>query len=118
QFRNDPAEMAVPGVTMNQFGVDVHAVEIDAATKRAKNRLQRLRTSEAAGIEFESGDLEAAFGEILVAEAANIYLDRFGQFTREVIDVDSGAAVNVRRILVGEKEDFHASKWIQSGVVR
>ena len=100
--------MAVPSVTMHNIGVDVRGIEIDAATKCAKNRLQRPRTSEAAGVEFEAGDFQPALFEILVAEAANIDIDRFRQFAREITNVNAGAAVNVRRIFVGQKKNFHA----------
>jgi hypothetical protein len=113
QFRENAAEMAVPSVTMHQSGVDVGGVEIDAASERTEDRLQRLGASEAAGIEIEPRDFEPALFGILIAEAANIDIDRFRQLTREIINVDTGAAVNVRRIFVGEEEDFHANKPIQ-----
>src|SRR5205807_4607427 len=96
QFGDDAAEMAVPSVTMHNIGVDVRSTEIDATTKCAKNRHQRLRTSEAAGVELETGDFEPALFEILVAEAANIDIHRFRQFAREITNMHAGAAVNVR----------------------
>src|SRR5437868_5309261 len=80
QSRESSAEMAVPGVTMNEIGVDVGSVEIDAAAKCAENRLQRFWTSEAARVQFEASDLEPAFFEILIAKTANIDIDRFRQF--------------------------------------
>ena len=107
QFREDSAEMTVPGVTMHQIGVDVRGVEIDIAAKRPEDRLQRLRTSEAVGVEIEPRDFEPALFEILIAEAANIDIDRLRQLAREITNVHTGAAVNVRRIFVGEEEDFH-----------
>ena len=110
RFGDDAAEMTVPSVTMHNIGVDVRSIEIDAAPKRAENGLQRLRTSEAARVELEAGDFEAALFEILVAEAANIDIDRFRQLAREITNMNTGAAVNVRRIFVGEKANFHASK--------
>ncbi len=36
-FRQDSAEMAVPGVAMNQIGLDVHRIEIGAAADRAED---------------------------------------------------------------------------------
>ena len=39
QFRENAAEMAVPGVTMDKIGIDVGRVEIDAASDSAKNGL-------------------------------------------------------------------------------
>ena len=44
---------------------------------------------------------------VLIAEAANIDIDRLRQLAREITNVHAGAAVNVRRIFVGEKEDLH-----------
>jgi len=43
----------------------------------------------------------------LVAEAANIDIDGFRQLAREITNVHTGAAVNVRRIFVGEEQDLH-----------
>jgi len=44
----------------------------------------------------------------LIAETANIDIDRLRQLAREITNVHTGAAVNVRRIFVGQEEDFHA----------
>jgi hypothetical protein len=113
QFRENAAEMAVPSVTMHQSGVDVGGVKIDAAAKRTEDRLQRLGTSEFAGVEVEPRDFEAALFGVLFAETTNIDIDRFRQLTREIINVDTGTAVNVRRIFIGKEADFHANKPIQ-----
>src|SRR5438128_10197340 len=118
ELRQDPAEMAVPSVTMDEIGVDVRGIEIDVTLQRAENRLQRLWTSKFTRIKLISLDLESAFFEILIAEATNIDIDGFRQLAREIANVHTGTAVNVRRIFVGQKEDFHASKWPQSRVRR
>ena len=107
QFRQDPAEMTVPSVTMHEIGIDVRRVEVGAATDRAEDGLQFFRASEIARVEFEAGDLESAFFETLLAEAANIDIDCFGQLAREIIDVHARAAVNVRRIFVRQELNFH-----------
>jgi hypothetical protein len=44
----------------------------------------------------------------LVAETADLDRHRFGQLTRQVIDMHAGAAVNVRRVLIREEERLHA----------
>jgi len=93
---------------MHEIGVDICGVEIDATTKRAEHGLQRLRTSEAAGVELEAGDFEPALFQILIAKSANIDIDRFRQFSREITNVHPGSAINVRRIFVGKEEDLHA----------
>ena len=107
QFGQNPAEVAVPCVAMHQIGIDVGSVEVDVALKRAENRLQRLGTSEVAGIEIETRDFEPALFEILITEAANIDIDRLCQLAREITDVDARAAINVGRIFVSEEEDLH-----------
>lgn len=80
QFRKNAAEMTVPSVAMDKIGIDVDSVEIDAAPDRAENRLQWFRAGEIACLQLEAGDSELPFLKTLIAEAADIDLDRFGQF--------------------------------------
>src|ERR1700737_5016815 len=101
QFRQNAAEMAVPGVTMNEIGVDVSCIEINAPSHRAESGLQRLGTGEPAGVEFVSRDREPSVLEILIAEAANFDIHGLRKFARQVTNMHAGAAINVRRILVG-----------------
>ena len=44
---------------------------------------------------------------VLLAETTHLDRHRFGQFAREIIDVHTRAAVNVRRIFVREEERLH-----------
>src|SRR5262249_33809836 len=60
-FRQYPAEMAVPRVTMHKIGVDVRSVEVRASPHRPENGAQWLRASEIARVDFVAGDLEIAF---------------------------------------------------------
>ena len=108
QFREDSAEMAVPGVAMHQIRINVRGVEIDAPPHRTKSRLQRLRTSELACVELDAGDFEIPFLKPLIAEATDFDRHRPGQLAREITDMHAGAAINVRRIFVGEEKDLHA----------
>ncbi len=61
------------------------------------------------GVDAE--DAGMAIGIALVAETEDIHRIRpavqSGQFAREVLDVDAGAAVDVRRVFVREKGDAH-----------
>ena len=86
---------------MDEIGIDVCRVEVEAALNGAKNGLERFRTSELARVQLVAFDFQSAFFEILIAEAANIDIDRFRQLAREIINVNSGAAINVRWIFVG-----------------
>ena len=57
QFRQNAAEMTVPGVTMHQIGIDVGRVEIGAATDCAESGLQRLWAREIARVQSETSNL-------------------------------------------------------------
>src|SRR5439155_21738673 len=109
-FRQNPAEMAVPRVAMHEIGIDIRSVEIGASPHCAESGAQWLWTSKIARVEFESDDFEIAFLKMLVAKATHFYLHGLGQLTREVAHVHTGAAVNVRRILVSQKEGFHTPR--------
>src|SRR5207253_1563441 len=100
-LRENTAEVRIPGVTMNKIGVDVCGVEIETALNGAEDRLQGFGTGELARIELVSPHLQPPVREILIAKATNIDIDGFRQLAREIINVDSGAAVNVRRVFVG-----------------
>jgi hypothetical protein len=92
---------------MNEIGIDIRSVEIDAAPHRTESGLQRLGTSETARVELKAFHSEAPISEILIAEAANFDLHCLGQFAREIADVHARAAIDVRRVFVGQEEDFH-----------
>ena len=49
-FRQDPAKMSVPRVTMHQVGVDVGGVEIDAPPYRAESGAQKFWAGEIARV--------------------------------------------------------------------
>ena len=92
---------------MHEIGIDVGCVEIGASPHCAEHRAQRFRTSEIARINFVAGDLEIAFFKTLIAKATNFHRHRLSQFARKKADVNARAAVNVRRIFVSEKKNFH-----------
>ena len=83
-------------------------VKIGATTHRAKNRLQRFRTAKFTRIQFKAGDLEISLLRILIAETADLDRHRFRQLARQIINMHSRAAIDVRRIFVGEEKNFHA----------
>src|SRR5437667_11876572 len=106
-FGQNAAEVSVPRVTMHKVGIDVCGVEIDAPLHGAESGAQRLWTGETTRVEFEADDLEVTFFETLVAKATHFHRHHFRQLTREIAHMHASAAVNVRRILVSQKEDFH-----------
>src|SRR5438874_4600733 len=109
-FRQNPAEMAVPRVAMHEIGIDIRSVEVRAPPHCAESRAQWFWTSKIARVEFESDDLEIAFLKTLVAKATHFHRQHLRQLTRQITHVHTSAAVNVRRILVSQKEDFHAPR--------
>src|SRR5262249_47404508 len=62
-------------------------------------------------------DAQVAVVEVLVAEAADLDRQRAGELARQVLDVDPGAAVDVRRVLVGEERDLAQGRSHQSSVL-
>jgi hypothetical protein len=92
---------------MHEIGVDVHGIEIRATPHRAESRTQRLWACEITGVQFEPDDLEIAFLETLVAKATYFDKDRFCQLPRQIANMHARAAIDIRRILVSQKQDLH-----------
>ena len=106
-LRQNPAEMAVPGMAMDQIGLDPGRVKIGATPDRAEDGLQRRRTGKIRRIEIEPSDGKIAVIDFLVTKASNLDRHRPGELAREIIDVDPRSAINVRRIFVREEERLH-----------
>jgi hypothetical protein len=106
-FGQNPAKVTVPGVTMDEIGIDVCSIEIGTPSHGAEDRAQRLWTGKIASVELKPDDLEVAFVKALVAKASHFHRHHFRQFAREITHMHARAAVDVRRIFVCEKQDFH-----------
>src|SRR6266480_4133888 len=109
-FRQNSAKVTVPRVAMHEIGIDIHCIEVGAPPHCAESGAQRLRASKIARVEFEADDLEIALLKTLVAKATHFHRHYLRQLTRQITHVHTSAAVNVRRILVSQKEDFHAPR--------
>src|SRR5438876_6782935 len=116
-FGKNPAKVTVPSVTMDDVGIDVCSIEIGAPSHGTEDRAQRLWTSKIARVELEADDLELAFFKALVAKASHFHRHRFRQFAREITHMHACAAVDVRRILVSQKQDFHAPRVEQASAL-
>src|SRR5512133_3789358 len=92
---------------MHEVGVDVHGVEIRATPHRAESRTQRLWTCEITRVQFEADDLEIIFLETLVAKATHFDGDGFCQLLRQIANVPARSAIDIRRVLVSQKQDLH-----------
>ena len=107
ELGHDAAEVRVPGVAVDDVSVDRVGHEGEIAVEGAEEGAQRLGR----GIQPESGRiapyLQRRPGLILLAERPDVDVDEPGQLTYQVLDVNAGAAVDVRRVLVGQDEGLH-----------
>jgi hypothetical protein len=92
---------------MDEIGIDVCSIEIGTPSHGTENRAQWLWTGKIALVDLKTDHLEIAFFKTLVAKASHFHRHHFRQFPREIAYMHTGAAVNVRRIFVSQKEDFH-----------
>jgi hypothetical protein len=92
---------------MDDISIDVRRVEISAAPHRTESRFQRFGAGETTRVEFEAGDFKVTFLNTLIAKTTDFDGHGLCQFARQIADVNASAAVNVRRIFVCEKKDFH-----------
>src|SRR5439155_21994757 len=107
-FRQNPAKMSVPSMTMHQVGIDVCGVEINATAHCAESGAQRFWAGETARVELEPDNLEVAFFETLIAKATHLQRHRFRPFKREITHVHTRAAIDVRGIHDWEEKNLHA----------
>ena len=103
----DPGKVRVPGVAVHDVGADGVGHEANVAAERRPQALE-LRVRPLGRVRRLVGANAPAvlFGR-RSGEAANLDLDERAQLTGQVIDVDPGAAVHVRRELVGEDQGPH-----------
>src|SRR6266496_2699424 len=83
-FGQNPAKVTVPSVTMDEVGIDVCRIEIDAAPHGAENRAQRLWTGKITLVDLKTDDFEVAFFKTLIAKATHFHLHHFRQFARKI----------------------------------
>ena len=99
---------------MHEVGVDVRGVEIGATPHRAESRTQRLWAGEITRVQFEADDLKITFLEMLVAKATHFDGHGLCQLPRQITNVHTRAAIDMRRILVSQEQHLHAgrkTKW-------
>ena len=106
-FRENPAEVAVPSVAMDEIGIDIRRVKIRAAPDRAKDGTQRLGAGELGGVEIESPYGKISVLQFLISETPHLDRHRLRELARQIIDVHARAAIDVWRIFVREEERLH-----------
>jgi hypothetical protein len=77
--------MAVPGMAMDQVGIDVRRIEISAATDSPENGTERFWAIKRIGVQLETPHPQIPVFRILIAEAANFDRHQLRQLTRQII---------------------------------
>ena len=102
--REQAAHVGVPGVAVDDVGIDRVLGHGQRALERVKHAGKaRVGVLLGLGPARVAADGEVRLVAPLLAEAAHLDRDPLGQRPAQVLDVDAGAAVDVRRVLVGEQ---------------
>ena len=104
ELGEDPAEVGVPRVAVDDVGRDGLGNEPDRTTERSEHGPQLLRGSRQVMGDREAADLQRALARVLRAEGPDVDVDELRQLACQVLDVDARAAVDVRRVLVGQDQ--------------
>src|SRR5271165_2713757 len=111
ELRQNPAEMGVPSVAMNDVRIHTDCVEVSTTPNRSEHGVQILRTTENCRIDTESSDSQMRLVNFLVSKAAYLDIHNLCQPAAQVIDVNTCTPIDIGGILVRQKECFHpASK--------
>jgi hypothetical protein len=89
---------------MHNIGVDVPGVEIEALLQSGEDRVEGLRSGVMGGVRFHTMNGRIFPGDFLIAKTPDLNLAKAGQFTGEILDVDTGSSVDVGRKFVREEE--------------
>ena len=92
---------------MDDICVHTHRIEVRATTDRSKHRIEILGATENRGIDPESSYSQMWLVDFLFAKTAYLDIHYFCQFATQVINVNTGAPINIRGIFIRQKEDFH-----------
>jgi hypothetical protein len=77
QLDADPAKQAVPGVAVDDVGVDIGGGHRDVAGERSEDRTERPRRRELAVVQAVPSNLQAALVYHLVSERPDLDVDQF-----------------------------------------
>ena len=102
ELGEDPAEVRVPGVAVDDVRVDRLGQPRDVPRERPDDRAERLGDGGEIDRREHATHPEPVAREpfSLLAERPDIDLDELREFADQVLDVDAGSAVDVRRVLV------------------
>src|SRR5271165_5115763 len=113
ELRQNPAEMGVPSVAMNDVRIHTDGVKVSTTPNRSENGVQILRTTENCGINTESSDSQIRVVNFLISKAAYLDIHNLCQSAAQVIDVNHFPPIDIGGILVRQKECFHTGSRTQ-----
>ena len=96
--------MGIPGVEVDDIGIDRFGIKIEAVLQGCEDGLEVLRRTVGTCVGGISlyGDVAGRF--LLISEAAHFDLAALRELLREILNMDSGSAIDVRWKFVGEKK--------------
>ena len=101
-LRQDATKVRVPSVHMHQVGIDLLAQGLKIGLESVQRAAELLvDVGKTAFSEREALHPHAFLHGILVTEATDFDVHHFGEFCGQILDVNTGSAINVRRIFTG-----------------
>src|SRR5260370_1723896 len=99
--------MAVPGVTMDDIGVNPGRIEIGTPPHCSEDRNEILGTAERRRVQPKPADLKMWFIQSLIAERSDIHVHDLGQFAAEGLDMNTLSSVGRSSHLIREQQRTH-----------
>ena len=116
-FEQDPAEVRIPGVHVDEIGIRPGRGHGIVALCCREDRTQIRRATETGFVGAETAHRGIAIADLLMTEAAHLDVHQAGQRPRQIFHMNPGPAINVRRVFVGEKQGFHGSILRRGGFI-
>ena len=107
QLCQDAAQMRVPGMNMDNAGVDRVRIEIKTALNGVEDNPEFFRRLGRTGRRVVSRHGERFRSQFLTAKTADVDVAKPRKFTAKVINMNPRPSVNMRRIFIRQEHDFH-----------
>lgn len=107
EFDKDATEVGVPSVAVDDGGIAARRSESGGTFHGTKDGMERFGGEELRRVKGKAFGGKVGERCVLAAETADLYGNELCEFFAEIFDVDAGAAVDGRRIFVGQEEGFH-----------
>jgi len=87
--------MRVPGMTMDEIGLNPKSVEGEAPLNRTEDRLQGFWASVIHLFELKSSHMNVRVHRILITKTPNFHGEEFGQFLAQVFHMNTGPTITM-----------------------